>query len=155
MFKNVIGERSNKVVNVVERGAVKKFAEAIGDPHPIYLDPEYGKASRYQNNIAPPSFPRVFDYGTIDALKLPNAGLIHGEQIYKYKRPLVVGDELYCYSLVSDYYEKDGGTGKMGFLIIENNGEDANGEEIFYSKSVIILTETIRKELEHATNLNA
>lgn len=155
MFKDVIGKRSEKIINVVERGAVKKFAEAIGDPHPIYLDQEYGEKSRYQNNIAPPSFPRVFDYGTIDALKLPNAGLIHGEQIYKYKRPLVVGDELYCYSLVSDYYEKDGGTGKMGFLIIENNGEDASGREVFNSKSVVILTETIRKEIEHAANLNA
>lgn len=155
MFKNVIGERSDKVINVVERGAVKKFAEAIGDPHPIYLDPEYGEKSRYKKNIAPPSFPRVFDYGTINALKLPEAGLIHGEQIFEYKRPLVVGEELYCYSLVSDYYEKDGASGKMGFLIIENNGESSSGEDIFHSKSVVILTEVIRKEIEHAANLNA
>lgn len=155
MFKNVIGESSSKVINVVERGAVKKFAEAIGDPHPIYLDQEYGKNSRYKNNIAPPSFPRVFDYGEISALKLPSAGLIHGEQVFEYKRPLVVGDELYCYSQVSDYFEKDGGSGKMGFLIIENNGEDSNGEQIFKSKSVVILSETIRKELDHAANLNA
>jgi acyl dehydratase len=155
MFENMIGKRSEKVINAVERGAVKKFAEAIGDPHPIYVDREYGAKTHYQNNIAPPTFPRVFDYGTIEALKLPAAGLIHGEQVFEYERPLVVGEEVHCYSEVGNYFEKAGGSGKMGFLIINNNGEDASGKEIFRSKSVIIITEAVRKGIENAANLRA
>ncbi|MBA3474210.1 MAG: MaoC family dehydratase N-terminal domain-containing protein, partial [Rubrobacter sp.] len=42
-----IGYRSEPVTNVVEKGAVKKFAEAIGDPNPLYVDEEAAKASRY------------------------------------------------------------------------------------------------------------
>ena len=60
MFKDQIGKQSNKVKNTVERGAVKKFAEAIGDLHPIYFDEETGRNSRYKDNIAPPTFPEDF-----------------------------------------------------------------------------------------------
>ncbi|ALF10942.1 MaoC family dehydratase N-terminal domain-containing protein [Parageobacillus thermoglucosidasius] len=147
MFAEYIGKCSNKVKNVVERGAVKKFAEAIGDPHPIYWDEETGKMSRYKTNIAPPTFPRVFDYGVIEGLKLPSKGLIHGEQRFHYERPLYVGEELYCYSKVEDYYEKQSSMGKLGFLIITNYGEDPSGNVIFTSTSTIIITEAVRKAM--------
>ncbi|BDG47183.1 MaoC family dehydratase N-terminal domain-containing protein [Parageobacillus sp. KH3-4] len=147
MFAEYIGKRSNKVKNVVERGAVKKFAEAIGDPHPIYWDEEAGKISRYKANIAPPTFPRVFDYGVIEGLKLPSKGLIHGEQRFHYERPLYVGEELYCYSKVEDYYEKQSSMGKLGFLVITNYGEDSSGNVIFTSTSTIIITEAVRKAM--------
>lgn len=148
MFSELIGKRSNKVRNTVERGAVKKFAEAIGDLHPIYVDEEYGKNSRYQGNIAPPTFPRVFDYGTIDGLKLPAAGLIHGEQSFSYERPLLVGEDVYCYSELTNFYEKEGSAGKMTFLVIKNIGEDEHGQLIFSSSSVLIITEAVRKGMK-------
>ncbi|MBY0147265.1 MaoC family dehydratase N-terminal domain-containing protein [Neobacillus niacini] len=147
MFNDQVGKRSNKVKNVVERGAVKKFAEAIGDLHPIYFDEETGRNSRYQNNIAPPTFPRTFDYGVIEGLNLPNKGLIHGEQTFHYERPLVVGEEILCYSEVKKYFEKKGNFGEMGFLIVENFGEDAAGNMIFSSTSTVVISEAVRKVL--------
>lgn len=131
----------------MERGAVKKFAEAIGDLHPIYFDEETGRNSRYQNNIAPPTFPRTFDYGEIEGLNLPNKGLIHGEQTFHYERPLVVGEEILCYSEVKKYFEKKGNFGEMGFLIVENVGEDLAGNTIFSSTSTVVISEAVRKVL--------
>ena len=147
MFKEHIGKQSNKVKNIVERGSVKKFAEAIGDLHPIYFDEETGEKSRYQNNIAPPTFPIIFDFGVIEGLNLPNKGLIHGEQSYHYKRPILVGEEVYCYTVIKNYLEKSGGNGKMGILVLENNGEDRSGTIIFRSKMTVIITEAVRKVL--------
>ena len=147
MFSEQVGKRSNKVKNVVERGAVKKFAEAIGDLHPIYFDEEAGRNSRYQNNIAPPTFPRTFDYGVIEGLNLPNKGLIHGEQTFHYERPLAVGEELLCYSEVKKYFEKKGNFGEMGFLVLESFGEDAAGSVIFSSTSTVVISEAVRKVL--------
>jgi acyl dehydratase len=147
LFNETVGKRSNKVKNVVERGAVKKFAESIGDLHPIYFDEEAGRNSRYQNNIAPPTFPRTFDYGVIEGLNLPNKGLIHGEQTFHYKRPLVVGEELLCYSEVKKYFEKKGNFGDMGFLVLESFGEDAAGNVIFSSTSTVVISEAVRKVL--------
>ncbi|MBO0961827.1 MaoC family dehydratase N-terminal domain-containing protein [Neobacillus sp. MM2021_6] len=147
MFKDQIGKISNKVKNVVERGAVKNFAVAIGDPHPIYVDEETGRRSRYKNNIAPPTFPRVFDYGVIEGLNLPNKGLIHGEQTFHYVRPLLVGEEIYCYSIVKKYFEKKGNFGEMGFLVLESFGEDLTGNTIFSSTSTVVISEAVRKVL--------
>ncbi len=131
--------------NVVERGAVKKFAEAIGDLHPIYFDEDTGRLSRHKNNIAPPTFPRVFDYGVIPDLNLPSKGLIHGEQTFYYVRPLVVEEEIYCYFKVKNYFEKKGNFGEMGFMILENYGEDLGGKTIFSSTSTIVISEAVRK----------
>lgn len=145
MFAEHVGKCSKKVKNIVERGAVKKFAEAIGDLHPIYWDEETGKNSRYQTNIAPPTFPRVFDYGVIEGLNLPAKGLIHGEQYFHYNRPLFVGEELFCYSKVESYDEKQSSMGKIGRLVITSYGEDASGNVIFTSTSTIIITEAVKK----------
>lgn len=142
-----MAKKSAKVKNIVERGAVKKFAEAIGDLHPIYYDEEVGEKSRYKKNIAPPTFPRVFDYGVIEGLHLPNKGLIHGEQSFHYNRPLFVGEEIYCYTTIKNYFEKKGSFGEMGFLVIENIGEDAAGKVIFSSTSTVIISEAVRKVL--------
>ncbi|MDP4161972.1 MAG: MaoC family dehydratase N-terminal domain-containing protein [Bacillota bacterium] len=145
MFRHLIGKQSGKVKNIVERGAVKKFAEAIGDPHPIYVDEETGHKSRYQANIAPPTFPRVFDYGTIEGLDLPNKGLIHGEQTFHYERPLLVGEEILCYTVLKNYFDKLGALGEMGFLLIESYGEDSDGKIVFSSTSTVIIPEAVKK----------
>ncbi|WHZ05361.1 MaoC family dehydratase N-terminal domain-containing protein [Neobacillus sp. YX16] len=147
MFSDQVGKRSTKVKNVVERGAVKKFAEAIGDIHPIYFEEETGRNSRFRNNIAPPTFPRTFDYGVIEGLNLPNKGLIHGEQTFHYERPLLVGEEIVCYSEVKKYFEKKGNFGEMGFLVLESFGEDLAGNTIFSSTSTVVITEAVRKVL--------
>ncbi|MFC7686863.1 MaoC family dehydratase N-terminal domain-containing protein [Ureibacillus sp. GCM10028918] len=147
MYKDYIGLTSIKVRNVVESELVRRFAESIGDNHPIFVDEETGKQSRFGTNIAPPTFPRVLRSGSIEGLKLPLKGLIHGEQIYHYERPLLVGEEVYCYSKIEDYYEKEGSTGKMGFLKMKRYGEDSNGQLIFTEESITIITETVRRSL--------
>jgi acyl dehydratase len=147
LFSDQVGKRSTRVKNVVERGAVKKFAEAIGDLHPIYFDEETGRNSRFQNNIAPPTFPRTFDYGVIEGLNLPNKGLIHGEQTFHYERPLMVGEEILCYSEVKKYFEKKGNFGEMGFLVLESFGKDLAGNTIFSSTSTVVISEAVRKVL--------
>ncbi|MGV3488151.1 MAG: MaoC family dehydratase N-terminal domain-containing protein [Tuberibacillus sp.] len=154
MLEHLVGKISNKVLTTVERGAVKKFAEAIGESHPIYTEREYGLKSKYGDNIAPPTFPRTFDYGTIDGLQLPSAGLIHGEQSFDYTRPLVVGESLYCYTRVENYIEKETKTGSLGFLTLLNIGEDENNQMIFQSKIVIILTEKVREAMRHGHHTN-
>ncbi|MBM7584022.1 acyl dehydratase [Bacillus pakistanensis] len=148
MFTNWIGLCSVKVKNVIERYTVRQFAESIGDSHPIFIDEETGRKSIYKQNIAPPTFPRLFDYGMIEGMDLPNNGLIHGEQIYHYERPLLVGEIIYCYQEVKDYYEKTGRHGVMGFLIIQRYGETEGGHLIFTAKQVVILNETVRKEVK-------
>lgn len=137
-----------KVKNTIERGWVKKFAEAIGDPSPSYLDEEFAKATKHEKNIVPVTFPITFNYGVIPDLKLPKKGLIHGEQSFHYTRPLFVEETVYCYSEIKDYYEKTGSFGNMGFLVTARNTEDENGQLLCETINVVIINEVIRKELQ-------
>jgi acyl dehydratase len=146
-FERFIGQRSEPVVNVVEKGAVRKFAEAIGDPNPLYVDEEAAKASRYGRLIAPPTFPRIFEYGEVEDLGSPGQGYIHGEHRISYERPLLVGEEVFCYAEVKDYYEKEGREGPLGFLISERVGESPYGERIFTMLDTAVLTPAMRESL--------
>jgi acyl dehydratase len=127
---------------------VKKFAEAIGDPNPLYVDEEAAKASRYGALIAPLTFPRTFEYWEVEGLGSPGQGYIHGEHRIRYERPLFVGEELSCYAKVTDYYEKEGREGPLGFLISERVGESLEGERIFAMFDTAVLTPAMRESLE-------
>ena len=145
LFAEFVGSRSQPVRNLVERGAVRRFAEAIADPSPLYVDEEVAGRSRYGNLLAPPTFPRTFDYGRIEGLELPSAGLIHGEFRISYERPLLVGEELLCRMELKDSYDKQGRRGLLGFLVFERTGESADGERIFTTNDVVVVTESVRR----------
>lgn len=146
---SLVGARSQKpVANVIERGAVRRFAEAIGDPNPLYVDEAAAKASRYGGLVAPPTFPRTLEYGRIEGMDWPDAGMIHGEHQVSYAgRPLLVGEELLCYTQFEDYYEKQSRGGLLGFIVMERFGEGPNRERRFTMRDVAVITPALRKAL--------
>lgn len=146
MWTDLIGRTSAPVRNAVEQGAVRRFAEAIGDSNPLFVDEEAAARSRWGGLIAPPTFPRVFDFGAVEGLDLPKAGLIHGEQSYTYRRPLRVGESLLCRTEVRNVYEKEGRSGRLVFLVFRRTGVDATGETVFTADEVVVVTPAVREE---------
>ncbi len=148
LYERLVGRSSRPVKNLVERGAVRRFAEAIADPSPLYGDEEAAKGSRYGRILAPPTFPRTFDYGEVEGLELPKAGLIHGEFRIAYERPLLVGDEIFCRMELKDSYDKRGRRGLLGFLVFERTGESPEGERVFTMNDITVVTEAVRRGIE-------
>ena len=145
LYREFVGRSSEPVKNTVERDAVRLFAEAIADPSPLYRDEEAANGSRHGRILAPPTFPRTFDYGKIEGLELPSAGLIHGEFRISHERPLLVGDELLCRLTLKDSYDKEGRGGLLGFLLFERTGEDPEGNLVFTTNDTVVVTEAVRK----------
>jgi len=84
---------------------IKEFAEAIGDPNPVYRDREAAKAAGHPDVIAPPTFPIVISLSGGDLLD-PELGLnfamvVHGEQRFEYQRPLRAGDVVVTESTIA------------------------------------------------------
>ncbi len=148
LYEGFVGRSSEPVWNVVERDAVRLFAGAIADPSPLYRDEEAAGRSHYGRLLAPPTFPRTFDYGRIEGLELPPAGLIHGEFRISYRRPLLVGDELLCHLTLKDSYDKRGRRGLLGFLLFERTGEDQEGNLIFTTNDTVVVTVAVRAGIE-------
>jgi acyl dehydratase len=82
----------------VGREKIREFADALGDPHPAYRDPEAAKALGHPDVVAPPTFPILFALDAAMAvlrdLGIDLARVVHGDQNFRYSRPLRPGDRL-------------------------------------------------------------
>ncbi len=84
----------------VGREKIREFARAIGDLNPACHDVDAARALGYPDVIAPPTFPILLALqASASAVEDPELGLdysrvVHGEQKFRYSRPVVAGDEL-------------------------------------------------------------
>jgi acyl dehydratase len=82
----------------VGREKIREFADALGDDHPAYRDPEAAKALGHPDVLAPPTFPIIFALDAALAvlrdLGIDLARVVHGDQTFRYARPLRPGDRL-------------------------------------------------------------
>jgi len=137
--KSVIGLTSEEYVVEVEKGHIKKFAEAIGDFNPLYHDEGFAKDSIYGGIIAPPTFPvALTSEGGEIPLDLDMKRMLHGEQEFIYERVIHAGDKLHCQMSVADLYEKEGKSGTMQFLVLDTEMKDENNKLVVTSRMNII-----------------
>jgi len=139
--KSLIGRESEPVVHEVEKNAIRRFADALGDPNPIYTDEEAARAAGYAGLVAPPTFPAVLAANDRfrHSLDLGTRSLLHGEQQFEYGRPIVAGDRITVKSRVADVQEKAGPSGPMDVIVVEDEGRGADGELVFRSREMLIL----------------
>jgi acyl dehydratase len=92
----------------VSRVKLAEFADAIGDPNPVYRDRAAAVDAGFPDVIAPPTFPIVISMvssGQAMAdpdLNLNYAMVVHGEQRFEYQRPLHAGDVVTAQVTISD-----------------------------------------------------
>jgi acyl dehydratase len=139
--KSQVGRTSRPGVNEVEAGAIRKFAEALGDTNPLHHDATYARKAGYGGVVAPPTFPVTFKAGSNvrDGLDMPQRGILHGEQAFEYERPIVAGDRITVVQRIEDIYERDGGSGPMDFVVIGEEGTDATGATVYRARRVVIV----------------
>jgi acyl dehydratase len=125
----------------VGREHVRRFAEAIGDLHPAYLDPEAARALGHPDVVAPPTFLTVLNFRFADsgpvtdpALGLDYSRVVHGEQTFELHRPVVAGDVLTSVQRVDDI--RDAGRNEVISTVTEVT--DARGEPVATLRSTLV-----------------
>jgi len=92
----------------ISRVKIRDFADAIGDPSPVFRDVAAAQAAGYPDVIAPPTFPIVITAAagnraaTDPELGVNYAMVVHGEQSFEYVRPLVAGDVVTTQTTITD-----------------------------------------------------
>ena len=92
----------------ISRVKIRDFADAIGDPSPVFRDVAAAQAAGYPDVIAPPTFPIVITAAagnraaTDPELGINYAMVVHGEQSFEYVRPLVAGDVVTTQTTITD-----------------------------------------------------
>ena len=124
----------------VDRDRVTRFSLAVGEDDPRYLEAEAARAEGFPDQLAFPTFPTVL--GILASAQIvvdPELGMdysrvVHGEQAFEWRRPIVVGDRLFATPRIADIYAK----GPNEFLVIEAEVRDADGEVVCLARSTLL-----------------
>ena len=116
--KKQIGVETAPSTFEVERGAIRRFAEAIGDPNPLFNDEHAARHTRFGGMIAPPTFARSFGIEFFN-LKLPTTRALDGGSEWEYVTPIRAGDRITVVSKLADIRETEGRLGPMVFVVAE------------------------------------
>ncbi len=132
----------------VEEGMIRRFAEAIGDPNPLYRDREFATRSPFGGIVTPPTF--VFEWDHHEAFRVDESGVYIGDtplpqrlvragNRYEFGVPLRPGDIVTTRSRIADVYGKQGASGEMVFIICRSIYLNQRGEILGRSASINIV----------------
>ncbi len=117
-----IGKVAEPRTYEVERGAIRRFAEAIGDPNPLFNSDKDARNSRFGGVIASPTFCRsmmaAFPEVRID---IPGNRGLDGGSDWEYFEPIRPGDRITVQCKIADIRESEGRLGAMVFTTIETS----------------------------------
>ncbi len=137
-LKQYIGKVDPPHVREVEKGAIRRYADAVGNDNPLYYDEGYASKSGYGGIIAPPGF---FGWsakaiaaseaivGLMTAMiNAGYAGILDGGISYEFYQPVRAGDTLIASPKVKDVTAKEGRTGTMMICQFETSYLNQNGD---------------------------
>ena len=114
MRQLAIGQESEPRTLEVEKGAIIKFAEAIGDDNPLYNNEAVARGTRYGGLIAPPTFLRSAVAARPDLpFDVPFDRVLDGGSDWEYFEPVRPGDIITAVSRIEDINERNGSIGLM------------------------------------------
>ena len=114
MRREAIGREGVAKTVEVEKGAIIKFAEAIGDDNPVYCDEAAARGTRYGGLIAPPTFLRSVTAPRPEyPFEAPFTRVLDGGSDWEYFEPVRPGDRITAVSRIEDVTERNGRIGLM------------------------------------------
>ena len=150
-IKDLIGtERVYMGTERLGEGAIKRFADAIGDRNPLYWDEEFARTSPGRGIIAPPTliFELNHHIGAVLAedglpeeqmeLHLPLGALFRGGNEYEMFQPVRPDDVITTRRKLLDIREKSGRSGTLIFVVSEIEYTNQRGELLGINRETII-----------------
>jgi hypothetical protein len=165
--RSIIGKASAwiEASHPVETSEVRRFFQATMDPDRRYWDTVNAGKSRYGATVAPLGFPvhafrrppeevadpfdnrsdPEFD-GTgrymrlgLPKVPVPLSGVLNGGYEYEFYSYAKVGERIHCRSTYRDIYQRNGKSGTMVFVIIEDEYATADGRPLLKSLNTQIM----------------
>ncbi len=122
-LRNLVGKELDRSVHEIEKGMIRRLAEAALDDNPLYRDGEASRASRYGGMIAPPGIvwpiiPPKMDW-MATRYEFPLERLLNAGFEQELFLPIRPGDVLTGVLRLADVEEKRGRVGPMVFFHFE------------------------------------
>jgi hypothetical protein len=112
---------------------IRKYALSIMDDNPLFIDPSYGKHTKYGSQLAPPPILALVRYpsvhGAIRTGGYPVANFFSGAA-WEYFDVIRMGSRFNSSKVTKDIFEKPGSRGNLIFLISDVRYWDFHGDLI-------------------------
>jgi len=146
-LRKLIGMTLDTIVFKVEEGAIQRYAQAIGDPNPLYNDPDFASKTKYGRLLAPPGFTGwPVKAGRLSERlleSLAKAGapsrLLDGGIEFEFIEPVGTGDVLTATTRIVNMTERETRLGKTMFTTLETTFVNKKGNVALKSRSTFIL----------------
>jgi acyl dehydratase len=140
-LKEQVGVERPPVVYAVEKGMVWRFAQAIGDPNPLWQNGEYAAKSRYSDIVAPPTFALILGFEqVVQALTLePSVTVLHGSTDLETYLPIRPGDTITVTARIDNARERPGKMGSMLFITFDMRYRNQRQEAVARCRQMAII----------------
>lgn len=141
-MRRAIGAEAPPLVYEIEKGAIRKFARAIGDTNPLHQDEEYARKSHYGGIIAPPTFvcylrhPAIAE--RITGFDSPLKRLLNGGSEVEYFQPIRAGDVISVTPKIANIRQRESKLGPMLFFIVEVAYKNQKGELVAMGRQTLL-----------------
>lgn len=140
--RNLIGKEFFLRREEVERGAILRFAQALGGSggRSHERSPSEQAMLGTGRSLAPPTFAVTLGIGEqlFEMLKVDPRLVLLGEQSIDLASDIHAGDELKIATSVKDLYQRAGTSGMMSFIVIEDEGRKPDGTLVFRMRRTFI-----------------
>jgi acyl dehydratase len=145
-LRKLVGVTLDTIVFKVEEGAIQRYAQAIGDPNPLFNAPDYAGKTRYGRLLAPPGFtgwPAKAGRPTEKLFAfLVKAGapprILDGGIEFEFIEPVGAGDVLTARTKIAKVAERETKLGKTMFTTAEVTYVNQKGKVALKSWATII-----------------
>ena len=120
---------------------IKKFAESIGDPNPLWQDEEYARKTKYGGITAPPQIfctAMLSGSSTFPEVPFPFKRMLDGGGEWEFFLPLRPGDVITSTTKFANVSEREGKLGIMVFMVFETTHKNQRGEIVAKSRGTLI-----------------
>ena len=129
-LKGLLNVEFGPEVYEVEKGMVRKFAQAIGDLNPLW------------RTIAPPTFPTVLRleelYQKLFTAECPLSRFLNGGNALEYYQTINIGDVISVTGKLAGLRKREGETGGALFMIVELTYKNQKGEIVAKGRDTFI-----------------
>ena len=146
-LRKLIGVTLDTIVFKVEEGAIQRYAQAIGDPNPLYNDADFASKTKYGRLLAPPGFTgwpvkagRLSErlIGSLSKAGAPSR-LLDGGIEFEFIEPIGAGDVLTAATRIASITERETRLGKTMFTTLETTFVNKKGDLALKSRSTFIM----------------
>jgi hypothetical protein len=163
----IIGAQSEwiEACHPVQESEIRRFFQATMDYKPRYWDPKWAAESRYGKPVAPPAFavhafrrPEQDSHDPLDSMDDPDfdgvsramraglpkvpvalSGILNGGYEYEFYSYPVVSERIRCRSTYRDIYQREGKSGPMVFVLVEDEYVTGDGRPLLKSINTNIM----------------